>query len=80
MRILFAKQHKTIPVLFANGTCLMFSKFDQERAFMVYFWKYLKIYAHEHQNDPVTDTINHRSYTGEKVFDYKSDNPQRYIN
>jgi hypothetical protein len=79
MRILFAKQHKTILVLFADGTSSMFSEFDHERALMVYLWEYVEIYAHEHQNDPVTDTIDDPPYPGQRVFDYKSTNPHRYV-
>ena len=45
---------------------------------MVYLWEFLKIYAHEHEKDPVIDTIVDPFYPSETVFDQKSDNPHRY--
>lgn len=56
----------------------MFSPFDKERNSMVYLWEFLKIYAHEHEKDPVIDTIVDPFYPSETVFDHKSDNPHRY--
>lgn len=54
---LFRKQHKLVPVSFADGLTLMFSENDWERAFMIHMWELLKIYSVEDLESPKTDLM-----------------------
>jgi hypothetical protein len=80
MQVLFRKQHKLIPVTFADGVCLMFSDNEWERAFMVHMWELLKIYSQEGLDSPKTDTMTVPGRPDLTVFDPSSDYPVRYTN